>query len=176
MLLFLYYTESCQDGQLDDSICNTVPTDNTSSCVSATLQCENMMCSAVISNYSRTCHFTNIGDTTISQPIQCCYCNNSVVPTPWWDCENITIPSPSLTPTKSYSTNSESLTTFLEYWGRAFCTAQLEHAVCNVNSAVQLSSMHYSSSLQQVKQCCAIVSIVATIMIDCNRDSIFINA
>ena len=119
MVLFLHCTEYCQGGQVDDSVCNyNATTDNTSSCVSATLQCENMMCSAVISNYSRTCHFMNIGDT-ISQPIQCCYCNdsNSLIPNPWWDCEYIIIPSPSLTSTKSYSTNGESLTIFLEYWG-----------------------------------------------------------
>ena len=96
--LFLH-TDFCQGGQIDDSICNyNATTDNTSSCVSATLQCENMMCSAVISGSSRTCHFTNIGDTVISQPIQCCYCNNSLIPIPWWDCEYVTTPSPSISP------------------------------------------------------------------------------
>ena len=73
-------TEYCHGGQVDDSVCNyNATTDNTSSCVSATLQCENMMCSAVISNYSRTCHFTNIGDTTISQPIQSQLYSNTIL-------------------------------------------------------------------------------------------------
>ena len=93
------HTEYCQGGQIDDSTCNYATTDNTSSCVSATLQCENMMCSAVISGSLRTCRFTNIAvNTTISQPIQCCYCSDSdsLIPSPWWDCENITLPTPSL--------------------------------------------------------------------------------
>ena len=87
---------------IDDSICSyNATTDNISSCVSATLQCENMMCSAVISGSSRTCHFSNIRDTVISQPIQCCYCNiNSLIPiVPWLDCENVTTPTPSLSST-----------------------------------------------------------------------------
>ena len=118
MVLFLHCTEYCQGRQVDDSVCNyNATTDNTSSCVSATLQCENMNCSAVISGSSRTCHFSNIGATVVSKPIQCCFCNNSnsLIPITWWDCEYITIPLPSLTPTKSYSTNGESLTIFLEY-------------------------------------------------------------
>ena len=132
---FLHYTEYCQDVQIDDSVCNyNATTDNTSSCVSATLQCENMMCSAVISNYSRTCHFSEYIATSISQPIQCCFCNNSnpLIPITWWDCKNITIPSPSLTSTKSYSTNGESCNYILEILGQVFCTAQFEHAACNV--------------------------------------------
>ena len=61
------HTEYCQGGNVDDSICNyNATTDNTSSCVSATLQCENMMCSAVISGSSRKCPFDN---KFVSQPI-----------------------------------------------------------------------------------------------------------
>ena len=51
-----------------------VSTDNASSCVLATLQCENKNCSAVISGVSRLCGFINIGAGTVSQPIQCCIC------------------------------------------------------------------------------------------------------
>ena len=116
------YTESCHNernvNDIDDSICNYVPTDNTSSCVSATLQCENMMCSAVISNYSRTCHFVNIGYTMISQTIQCCFCNNNIgLPPiePWWDCENVTTPTPSLQISPSLSTGECINTTTLHY-------------------------------------------------------------
>ena len=83
-ITLFHHTEFCHGGQVDDSICNHATTDNTSSCVSATLQCENVMCSAVISGSSRTCHFSNIGSTVISQPIQCCFCedNNSLIPIP----------------------------------------------------------------------------------------------
>ena len=89
------YTEYCQDGDVDDSACLHVSTDNTSSCVLATLQCENNMCSAVLSGVSRICGFQNIGAGTVSQPIQCCYCVG-FIQSQWWDCENVTTPTPSL--------------------------------------------------------------------------------
>ena len=60
-----YYTEYCQGRLPDDSACNHVSTDNTSSCVIATLQCEKKECSAVISGVSRLCGFQNIGAGTV---------------------------------------------------------------------------------------------------------------
>ena len=100
-----YHTEYCQ-GIIDDSTCPPVSTDDTSSCVLATLQCENKNCSAVISGVSRFCEgFTNIiGANTVSQPIQCCYCNISVgvIPIRWWDCENVTTPTQSQTPSREF--------------------------------------------------------------------------
>ena len=103
LLTRISHTEYCHGGQIDDSVCNYVTTDNTSSCVSATLQCENMMCTAVISGSSRTCHFTAYYDAVISQHIQCCFCNDSytIIPIPWWDCAievtavTSSLPSPS---------------------------------------------------------------------------------
>ena len=94
-----YYTGFCQGThQPDDSGCPRESTDNTSSCVLATLQCENKECSAVISGVSRICGFTNIGAGTVSQPIQCCICTISGggIQLQFWDCENVTTPTLSL--------------------------------------------------------------------------------
>ena len=100
--MYCYYYTDCQGGT-DDSACNHVSTDNTSSCVLATLQCENMNCSAVISGVSRICGFTNIGASTVSQPIQCCICTISGggIRIQFWDCENVTTPTPSQSPPSS---------------------------------------------------------------------------
>ena len=100
MCYYYYYTEYCQGIHgIDDSVCLHVSTDNASSCVLATLQCENKECSAVISGVSRICGFNNIGAGTVSQPIQCCYCNIRVgfVQSQFWDCENVTTPTLSQT-------------------------------------------------------------------------------
>ena len=98
-MCYYYYTEYCQGIHgIDDSVCLHESTDNTSSCVLATLQCENKECSAVISGVSRFCGFANIGACTVSQPIQCCICTISAGNTKsqFWDCENVTTPTPSL--------------------------------------------------------------------------------
>ena len=97
-MYYYYYTEYCQGGQPDASGCPYVSTDSTSSCVLATLQCENKNCSAVISGRSRTCGFQTIGAGTVSQPIQCCFCNisNGFIQSQFWDCKNVTTPTPSL--------------------------------------------------------------------------------
>ena len=99
MYYYYYYTGFCQGGGYDDSVCLHVSTDNASSCVLATLQCENKECSAVISGVSRICGFNNIGAGTVSQPIQCCICTISGggIQSQLWDCENVTTPTPSQT-------------------------------------------------------------------------------
>ena len=96
-MYYYYYTGFCQGG-IDDSACFHVSTDNASSCVLATLQCENKNCSAVISGVSRLCGFINIGAGTVSQPIQCCICTigSGFLRTQFWDFENVTTPTPSL--------------------------------------------------------------------------------
>ena len=100
--VYFPYTEYCFNARgiydIDDSICNYETTDNTSSCVSATLQCENMMCSAVISGSPRHCPFNTFiaANTTISQPIQCCYCASNTFLSSWWDCEIVTTRPPSI--------------------------------------------------------------------------------
>ena len=102
-MYYYYYTGFCQGTQPDSSGCPHESTDNTSSCVLATLQSENKECSAVISGVSRLCGIQNIGAGTVSQPIQCCYCNISAggIQSQWWDCENVSTPTPPQTTVSS---------------------------------------------------------------------------
>ena len=102
------HTGYCQGGPFADRTCNyNSAYDTNTDCMDTTLECGNSLCSAFFNTVTRLCIFnTYIGVGLVSEPIRCCFCNNTN--DLWWDCgDNTSTVSPSLTSLSPSLSNGE---------------------------------------------------------------------
>ena len=92
-----HITEYCSDGKFTCQYNSGY--DMNTDCMNTTLQCMDSDCTALLNRLPRLCFFdTSIGVNLTSQPIRCCFCNDSnITPPLWWDCggDTTTFASPS---------------------------------------------------------------------------------
>ena len=81
-------------------------------CMDTHLNCNNAQCLAFFNGFNNLCFFNEfIGvNTTVSEPIRCCFCNYSAgsITELWWNCDNATLETPLPSQTTMPSSSSSS--------------------------------------------------------------------